>query len=538
MLGAGSGNMPPAKMFFDPNPLFSLITRSADNRANRYNFAMRSRTRRTVWLTALFSVACFATIATICVAAYFVYRWLGQYQKPWQEPESAIVQIGHDHYDPIPQDQGQLERLRRERIEYVRALYRESFDKLGKRDPRWDEPANQAVDAATRFFSGEPVPLTDVHAPAKTAVEVGCDDPLILHLYARSSYGTSYPSLNDADERWTQAMNAMLASAYPAEIRLSACVRAGEARLNIKEAGTKRRIEARDFFTKALAQMPEVMASDTRFAARNDWYDHLRTIRRRLVATGLSLPQAYQRIDDMFAEKPDRRAQRLIQQGCCLIDDAWESRGGAPAVAVTQKGFEGFAKSLVKARAVMEEAWTLDPADAKSATLMIQVEIGLGQGRQEMEKWFDRAMRADSDNELACRLKLDWLDPKWHGSLDDLVNFGRACRDTQNWSSGIPLLLTEAHYRVSRMTGRHYSKPAVADELMSMYEEYLRHKPDNNYVRCEFAGIANWCNRHDVAVREFKILGDQLVDTEWFPKGALEAVREESAEKAAKNRKN
>ena len=58
-----------------------------------------------------------------------------------------------------------------------------------------------------------------------------------------------------------------------------------------------------------------------------------------------------------------------------------------------------------------------------------------------MELWFDRAMKADGDDRYACLTKLDWLDPKWHGTAEEMLAFGRACRDTKNWRTGITLLV-------------------------------------------------------------------------------------------------
>jgi hypothetical protein len=484
-----------------------------------YNFPMKSRTR----LIIVFAAVTFLVLFSLTVVGgILAYRW-------------------HNRYPAIPQDPAYHEQLTQKRSNHIQGVYRDSFLKIGKRNPNWDKSALAAVESASKFFIdtyNPPVPLTEVYAAAKAAVDAGCDDPLILHLLAYGSAGTNTPENAEYDRRWVAAQTAMMNSTYPAEIRFTACVRAGLARLNNKSAGNNRRIEARGYLDQAMVLLPSIMESDASPRARQEWYEHCRSMRRFYQATGLSRSQAYDRIDDTLAQTPNRRAQRLIQQASRLIDEAWESRGSGVAATVTADGFDGFIQSLIKARTVLEEAWQLDPADAKSATLMIQVEIGIGEKRAEMEKWFDRAMRADNDNETACRLKMDWLDPKWHGSIDDLLDFGRACRDTGNWSTGIPLLLAEAHYRVARMTRMHFADQAVANELIATYEAYLQHRPNNNYVRSEFAGVCYWCEHFDEANREFQRLGKQLTATEWFTSQVLESARSESAEKAAKQRKN
>ena len=60
-------------------------------------------------------------------------------------------------------------------------------------------------------------------------------------------------------------------------------------------------------------------------------------------------------------------------------------------------------------------------------------------------------MKADGDNRQACSSKLDWLDPKWYGTPDEMLAFGKACRATKNWRAGITLLACDAHYRYAAM---------------------------------------------------------------------------------------
>ena len=97
----------------------------------------------------------------------------------------AAAAIGADK--PIPQDTVRMEKRSRDRLEWNRQTLQGSYDKAGKKDPRWDEPAREALEMAARMFSFQVDPVlhpNDVHVPAKKAVDAGCDDPLILYLYA------------------------------------------------------------------------------------------------------------------------------------------------------------------------------------------------------------------------------------------------------------------------------------------------------------------------------------------------------------------
>ena len=54
---------------------------------------------------------------------------------------------------PIPQDHARMEQRARERLEWNRQTLQGAYDKVGKKDRRWDESAREALDLAARMFS-------------------------------------------------------------------------------------------------------------------------------------------------------------------------------------------------------------------------------------------------------------------------------------------------------------------------------------------------------------------------------------------------
>src|SRR5262245_9793389 len=92
----------------------------------------------------------------------------------------------------IPQDPARQEQWFRDMLEWNRRTLRGAYERVGKKDPKWDEHAHEALDAAARYFSHTLDPQTyiwDVHNATQAAVGAGCDDPLILYLHARSFHG-------------------------------------------------------------------------------------------------------------------------------------------------------------------------------------------------------------------------------------------------------------------------------------------------------------------------------------------------------------
>jgi hypothetical protein len=196
-----------------------------------------------------------------------------------------------------------------------------------------------------------------------------------------------------------------------------------------------------------------------------------------------------------------------------------------------------FNERATEARKALEEAWNLDKTDSQSAAAMITVEMAIGEGnRDEMEKWFWRAMDADSDNLEACKKKLLWLEPKWHGSPEEMLEFARACRDTKNWRSGIPLLLAEAHDRLAGYLPdakqvEYMSEPHVWHEIRGVYVEYIKNVPEDLVARSEYAAFCYLCSQFKEGHEQFQKLGDQLTPGSRFSATALAEAKRATGDK-------
>lgn len=155
-----------------------------------------------------------------------------------------------------------------------------------------------------------------------------------------------------------------------------------------------------------------------------------------------------------------------------------------------------------------------------------------------MVHWFEQAMRANGDSAVACWSMLDCLDPKWHGTVEQMLAFARACRETGNWRSGITLLSPNAHFRYSTMVDsmertQYLGSPEVWTEIQSVYDESLEHYPKNNIVRSKYAALAALAGRYSVAHEQFEILGPNLTmwtDSPYIPFAEMERLRDETAQ--------
>ncbi len=256
---------------------------------------------------------------------------------------------------------------------------------------------------------------------------------------------------------------------------------------------------------------------------------------------GMEAEAAFQRVDAVLARISALKGIRLQVRAQFLINYAWEARGNGFANTVAEEGWKKFRERLEEAREAIERSWALKPNDPRTATLMLMVEKGIGGDRDEMEKWFERAMKADGDFKLACVAKLDWLDPKWHGSLKDMLAFGRACRDTGNWRAGITLLLPDAHFRAGQHLSKeertkYYHSEEVRHDLQTAYDEYLRHYPDYYVDRSRYAALCYTCGLLLESDRQFKLLGNFVVGSPHYPLDWMKQVRAYVASVAEKEK--
>lgn len=465
---------------------------------------------------------------------------------------SAVAADGEDR--PIPQDPQWNKMRETVTLPWNRKTLVEAYNKVGKKDPRWDKPAREALEAAARYFTphvNQSVKVEEIYTPAKKAVDAGCDDPLILYLYARSAYTPNYPGPKVLEQRYLAAANGMKRSSYPPLRRSAALQKAAEVMAYRKDLTPQERQDAIHLLDRALALLPVSLKQDER---NLDTDSHQSEMPMQVVETLRKLNGDYQaafdHVDERLAKIPDLKekrlqtilkAIRLQTRGIFLIRSGWEARGSGFANTVTEEGWKTFHERLTEARKVLHESWELKPNDYRTANFMLMVEKAIGGDRDEMEKWFERAMKAFPMNKKACEQKLDWLDPKWHGNLEDLMAFGRACRDTKNWEAGITLQLADAHFRASQHLDkeektRYLRSQEVRGDIQKVYEEYLKHYPGDNEERSRYAAYCYVCGLYTESDKQFKILGDDFHYFFQWPKKWMEQVRAYVAQEAAKEK--
>ncbi|MDB5356140.1 MAG: hypothetical protein JWN24_2593 [Phycisphaerales bacterium] len=187
-------------------------------------------------------------------------------------------------------------------------------------------------------------------------------------------------------------------------------------------------------------------------------------------------------------------------------------RGNAPEDQVAPETLELYRKWLANAEDALETGWKLDPKAWRVPAEMISVKIGQGESREEMEKWFKRAMDADPDNLEACLKKLYYLAPGRRGSEEDMLAFGRECLATGNFRGRIAFVLIDAHmalaYRITGEGPAYFRRPGVWASIKPVYDSALKVFPHSTFDRSMYAKLAYEGGEYAEAHRQFALLGE------------------------------
>jgi tetratricopeptide (TPR) repeat protein len=195
--------------------------------------------------------------------------------------------------------------------------------------------------------------------------------------------------------------------------------------------------------------------------------------------------------------------------GIFYVDYAWHARGSGWANTVTEEGYRLFKERLLKARNYLEKAYIADYSDPVVPSGLIKVALGLGSDYAEMEKQFQRAIKADRSAYEAYGAKFTFLMPKWHGSREEMFSFARETARNAPADSLAPLVLAKAHWEMyarSEDRASYFQQPEVWNEVRSVYSLLCDRFPKSKERHYWFARTARLAGDFETAKRESAII--------------------------------
>ena len=400
----------------------------------------------------------------------------------------------------------------RETLEFNKQTMAEAYKKVGKRDPRWDDAALAFLDALARNFtygqSGsiykpKDYPSTEACAAlAKTAIDRGCDDPLVFYFNARlmEILGRETDKLPALFQR---AYADLRDSKYPAFRVFPAVTRAiahapPDQRETLAAASTEAMLKA--------AAGPFVNGA------------HRRTVCLFILREfeGASLTDAAEFYGRLQGAKEADPWIVNVFGGDCLVRAAWGARGGGFANTVPEDAWRAFFRHLADAEKCLTAAWKLHPDHPEAPTLMITVAMGGGERVAGTEReWFERAVTAQLDYDNAYSRLLNALLPRWGGSYEAMLELGLECARTDRYDTNVPYQLVTAIEQI-RLDARDpalWKVPEAYDaatRVLDTYADTYKDHPAGPWFTSFHAAIALRLGKYDESRKLLDQLGDKV----------------------------
>ena len=387
----------------------------------------------------------------------------------------------------------------------MQALER-GYQESGRARPRWNAQVHTAFRLYAEVSRGGHLERWDAMKKAvRDAVATGCEDPMLAYLRARYLVDDGATGAEEIALAYLHAQQALLTSPYHPLFKFFTGWRAVEATHRADRAA---RLTTRSTDTTASL---EDLARDTNappdevFDSAWSWADVSHYNRNWLEPVMQHLQGLLQR-----NWGGQERCVRFL--GWVEIQRAWIARGTGFANTVRPGGWKDFQTHLGRADALLRQAWGMNSNVAQTAVLMMEVQLGQEHGRDREEAWFQRAMAVDTNCYGAAWSMVWYLEPRWYGSAEEELAFGRECVASTRWGGRVPLVLVDAHHSLATYYGKaespdYWHQPQVWRDVQSAYEKFFHLNPGAASWRPNYARDAFLCGHYAEFLAQAKRFG-------------------------------
>ncbi|HTI70986.1 MAG TPA: hypothetical protein VMF06_13535 [Candidatus Limnocylindria bacterium] len=379
-------------------------------------------------------------------------------------------------------------------------------------DPQWDASITNAIRQIAALRSGKEHSARAQEAvgtSAGLAVSQGCKDPYVRYLRVRFQPQTaSGDNSTSRSQEYPAIVSDMMANGYPSDMIFYACVRAAQA---LQGATNWISPEVWQLRNQALSEVTETLQSTKVPASeiRSECKEMLALVQRNPELR----TEAWASLEPLLFTHWKNHSFAHVLKGEYHYNRAWEARGTGYANTVGEEGWKVFGEETKIAEESFREAWKIDNTDPETARWMIEICVCQSYPREEMERWFDRAMAADPSYGPAASTKLRYLEPKWGGSPEAMIGFGRECITNTRYQGIMIVTVVEAYQRLAGYQAkdpealeRFYTHPEVWRDVEAAYAEMARRDPEATWYHNNLAWYAWRCRQWPALERELGLL--------------------------------
>ena len=410
-------------------------------------------------------------------------------------------------------------------LQWSRELCVGGYQQVGTKHPRWDAAAINALEEYAHWRvtgrARDPAASDYLETQIRQAIKAGCSDPLIRYIHLRMFLHPPNLASPQIAAQYADLAKQMDGTGYANIFKFYANLRAAQA-----------------WRAAAAKQAPEV--NPLRRAAMNYLHTILLAEEIPAHAAHAACQELYEAIDrnnrqraDFYLAAEPVLLKRWRKQGFpylikaqFYIDYAWEARGGGWAKDVTPEGWRLFGDRLRLADAALKQAAKLDPGLPQVALVGLRLQFGAEEDREQMELWYQRAIKFPQNRYEAVRQKLRYLHPQWYGSEEECLGFAREVVKSASFFGREPLQLYHTHEALADYFGKsrpdYWTEAQVWPDLKASFERFFEVSGDDNSWRHNYVMCAWRCRQWPAFDEE----AAKLTDINYAYFGGQEAFEE------------
>ena len=232
----------------------------------------------------------------------------------------------------------------------------------------------------------------------------------------------------------------------------------------------------------------------------------------------------YQVSEKIIADTSVPKWVRAMTQAQHQDKLAWKARGNGFANQVSKEGWKQFRKHQTKAAGYYKKALKICPSFPEPCYFMMGVARNGNDKGNDAEYWFNKAIEIQYDYQDAYEEMLFGLLPRWGGSTEKMLDFGRQCYEEGQFDTLVPFQFIEAwresgisldlneERRDKLVNSRKFSLDQCdcMKKIVDNYDKNGTMSHSIDYYRTYLAVCARRAGEHRLASEVFKKMGPRL----------------------------
>lgn len=229
----------------------------------------------------------------------------------------------------------------------------------------------------------------------------------------------------------------------------------------------------------------------------------------------------YREIDsqlEAWAFKHPNSPIPTISRAHMEISRAWEIRGGDVASKVKPEAWKPFAEGIERARVILQKGKAVASVDPQWYEQMMVIAQAQNWERERFDELLNEALAKEPLSYQTYFSALNYLLPKWHGSLGEIEIFARDAVKRTSKTEGEGMYARIYWYASQAQFGNALFRESVGSwpKMKAGFEDVIARYPDswnlNNYAK--FACLAN---DKATTAKLLRLIGTSIELDAWKP---------------------